>query len=262
MTSRWPATGLKSMPSAVDAVILCGGAGLRLRSVTGNAPKSLANIGGRPFLEILLSQLRRHGFQRVILAVGYQKDLIQEHFGDRAFGLELKYSIESAPLGTGGALRNAVDQIRSDTVLIMNGDSYTDGDLAAFVTDYRNAKADVSMLVVPADGRVDCGLVSLDSTAMVRGFKEKQSALGKQFVNAGIYMMPKHMLGGIQLGVQVSLEADLFPRWLAEGKYVRAFIHPGECIDIGTPERYQSAQLTLAGAEPAGDAAKPEGQRA
>ena len=88
------------MPSVPDAIVLCGGAGLRLRSVTGDAPKSLANIGGRPFLEILLSQLRRHGFQRVILAVGYQRDLIREHFGDGgAFGLAVNYSIEVGAAG-------------------------------------------------------------------------------------------------------------------------------------------------------------------
>lgn len=249
------------MPSAADAIILCGGAGLRLKSVTGNAPKSLANIAGRPFLEIMLSQLRRHGFQRVVLAVGYQKELIQEHFGDRALGLALKYSIESTPLGTGGALRKAVDLIESDTAVIMNGDSYTGADLAAFVGDYRNAKADVSMLVVPADGRVDCGLVSVDDTCKVLGFKEKQSPLGVQYVNAGIYAIAKHALGGIQPGIQISLESDIFPRWLANGKYLRAFIHPGECVDIGTPERYQRAQLTLANAEVSESLTKPGGQR-
>ncbi len=249
------------MPSAADVIILCGGAGLRLKSVTGSAPKSLANIVGRPFLEILLSQLRRHGFQRVILAVGYQKDLIREYFGDRALGVSLKYSIESAPLGTAGALRNAVDLIESETVVIMNGDSYTDADLVAFVTDYRNTKADVSMLVVPADGRVDCGLVSVDDNGKVLGFKEKQSALGTQYVNAGIYAMSKHALGKIQPDVQISLETDLFPRWLADGKHLRAFIHLGECVDIGTPERYQRAQLTLANAEVTESLAKLEGQR-
>jgi mannose-1-phosphate guanylyltransferase len=249
------------MPSAADAIILCGGAGLRLKSVTGSAPKSLANIAGRPFLEILLSQLRRHGFQRVILAVGYQKDLIQEHFGDRMFGLALKYSIESAPLGTGGALRNAVDLIESETIVIMNGDSYTGADLALFVADYRSTKADVSMLVVPADGRVDCGLVSVDDNGKVLGFKEKQSTLRTHYVNAGIYAMSKHALVRIQPGVQISLETDLFPRWLADGKYLRAFTHRGECVDIGTPERYQRAQLSLANAEVTESLAKPGGQR-
>ena len=248
------------MPNAADAIVLCGGAGLRLRSVTGNAPKSLANIGGRPFLEILFSQLRRHGFQRAILAVGFQNDLIRSHFGDRTQGLKLEYSIESEPLGTGGALRKAADHLESNDALIMNGDSYTDADLSAFTFDYRKAKADISMLVVPADGRVDCGLVSADAGGRVLGFSEKQVVTGKQFVNAGIYMATKHILCAVSPGVQVSLEKELFPRWLAEGKHLRAFVHSGECIDIGTPERYQSAQVSLANAEDGGIASAPRGR--
>jgi len=240
------------MPSAADTIVLCGGAGLRLRSVTGDAPKSLASIGGRPFLDILLSQLRRHGFQHVILAVGYQKELIRSHFDNRAHDMSLEYSIESTPLGTGGALRNAVDFVQSDSVLIMNGDSYTDADLSGFVDDYCEAKADLSVLVVPTDGRVDCGLVSVDPNGGVLGFKEKQSGTGKQYVNAGIYLAAKSILYGISSNVRVSLEEELFPRWLAEGKNIRAFHHSGTCIDIGTPERYLNAQETLANVETAG----------
>ena len=240
------------MPSAVDAIVLCGGAGLRLRSVTGDAPKSLASIGGRPFLDILLSQLRRHGFQHVILAVGYQRELIRSHFDNRAHDICLEYSIESTPLGTGGALRNAVDFVQSDSVLIMNGDSYTDADLSGFVADYCEAKADLSVLVVPTDGRVDCGLVSVDPGGGVLGFKEKQSATGTQYVNAGIYMVTKSILCEIPPNQRVSLEEELFPRLLAEGKNIRAFHHSGRCIDIGTPERYLNARETLANVEPGG----------
>jgi NDP-sugar pyrophosphorylase family protein len=245
------------MPSAVDAIVLCGGPGLRLRSVTGGTPKSLASIGGRPFLEILISQLRRHGFQRIILAVGYQKDVIRAHFGDGVGSLKLKYSIELSPLGTGGALRNAVDLIESDAALIMNGDSYTNADLAAFAEDYREAKADISILVVAADGRVDCGLVSVND-GRVGGFAEKQSASGTPYINAGIYMATKRILSDVPPGLQMSLETDLFPRWLADGKYLRAFIHPGMCVDIGTPERYQSAQVTLANVEGGGTLSEPQ----
>ena len=245
------------MPNAPDAIILCGGAGLRLRSVTGEAPKSLARIGKRPFLEILLSQLQRHRFHRVILAVGYHRDLIRSHFGDQAHGVKIFYSTESTPLGTGGALRNALGLIDSNAALIMNGDSYTDADLCSFSTEHQNTGADLSVLVVPADGRTDCGLVSVDDNGKVLGFKEKQSALDKQFVNAGIYMASKRILSEIPTGTPVSLEAELLPRWLAEGKQVRAFQHSGRCIDIGTPERYRNAQVTLATAEALGEREGP-----
>jgi len=250
------------MPSATDAIILCGGAGLRLRSVTGEAPKSLASIGGRPFLDILLSQLRRHGFQHVILAIGYQRDLIRSYFDNRAIDLSLEYSIETTPLGTGGALRNAVDFVKSESVLIMNGDSYTDADLSGFMADYRETRADLSALVVPTDGRVDCGLVSVDTSGRVLGFKEKQSTTGMQYVNAGIYVVAKRMLYEIPPNQRVSLEEELFPLLLAKGKNIRAFHHSGRCIDIGTPERYLNAQEALASVE-IGDALPgPEGRRA
>ncbi len=240
------------MLNAVDAIILCGGAGLRLRSVTGSAPKSLASIGSRPFLDILLSQLRRHAFQCVILAAGYQSNLIRSQFGTEAHGLAIRYSIESAPLGTGGAVRNALNLTEADALLILNGDSYTDADLPAFVADYLDARADISVLVVPDDGRTDCGLVSVNADGRVAGFREKQSAQGRQYVNAGVYVITKKLVAEIPSALSVSLETELFPRWLAEGKHIRAFCHPGRCVDIGTPERYRSAQVELAKAEVVG----------
>jgi NDP-sugar pyrophosphorylase family protein len=241
--------------------VLCGGAGTRLRSVTGDAPKSLASIGGRLFLDILLSQLRRHGFKRVILAVGFQRDLIRSHFDGQALDISLEYSIELTPLGTGGALRNAADLVESDSALVLNGDSYTDADLSGFVTEHCQKRTDVSVLVVPANGRADCGLVSMDANGRVLSFKEKESAIGKQYINAGIYMATKSVLYEIPPNMRVSLEEELFPRWLAEGKNVRAYFHEGRCIDIGTPERYLGAPETLANVETAGILYPHKGQR-
>jgi len=238
------------MPSVTDAIVLCGGAGTRLRSVTGDAPKSLATIGDRPFLDILINQLRRYGFERVILAVGYQRDLIQAYFESRIYNVSLVYSVESTPLGTGGALRNAADHIKSDAALIMNGDSYTDVDLRRFLAEHKKSGADLSVVVVPNDGRVDCGLVSADAGGRVLGFKEKLSATGIQYVNAGMYMADKKILYEVPSNQRFSLEEELFPRLLAARKNIRTFHHSGTCVDIGTPERYLQAQATLAQVEP------------
>jgi NDP-sugar pyrophosphorylase family protein len=232
-----------------DAVLLCGGAGLRLRSVTGNAPKAMASIGGRPFLELLLRQLERHGFSRVILAVGYQKEAIASYFGNRALGLKLEYSAESAPLGTGGALRNAAHLIESDIVVVMNGDTYTNTDLSRFVAEHSEAIADASVLVALADARDDCGAVLIDQNGRLTRFEEKQSRSHSKFVNAGIYILPRTILSSIPSGVQSSLERELLPRWLEEGKYIRAVRHMGTCTDIGTPERYHNAEVTLSTVE-------------
>jgi NDP-sugar pyrophosphorylase family protein len=237
------------MPNVPDAILLCGGAGLRLRSITGDGPKAMAPIAGRPFLELLLRQLRRNGFRKVILAVGYRRDLVRSAFGERAFDLSLEYSEELSPLGTGGALRNAVDLVESDAALIMNGDSYLDADLRRFEGTHRETKADASMIVVSTDGRDDCGLVSVGPEGNVVRFREKQNLPGPQFVNAGIYMVRRSMLREIPHGRQISLEEELLPEWLWNGKSIRAWVFEGKCIDIGTPERYRFAQDILANVE-------------
>ena len=235
------------MPS-VPAIVLCGGAGLRLRSLIGSVPKGMAEVAGRPFLEVLLQQLRRYGFERVILAVGYQKEVIQQYFGKRALGLELEYSPESFPLGTGGAIRNAADLVETDSVLIMNGDSYTDADLGQFVAVHREAQADASVILVPADGRGDCGSVRIDGNDKVVSFEEKKDRLEASdtwYVNAGIYMVSRPMIDEIPPGIEISLERELLPRWLLQGKCIQGFICMSGCLDIGTPERYRSARDIL-----------------
>ena len=243
-----------------DVIILCGGAGLRLRSVTGNSPKAMASIGGRPFLELLLRQLRRYGFKRVVLAVGYGQDVIRAHFGRRALGLTLTYSLETSPLGTGGALRNASDLIKSDSALVMNGDSYTDANLATFAANHREAKADISLVVISPDGRADCGSVWVSQDGNVEQFAEKQRLSGTPYFNAGVYMMSRSLILDILAGVPLSLEQDLFPRWLKEGRHFQAFVCSGMCIDIGTPDRYQSAQNVLGNIEMETGAPNCEGE--
>jgi NDP-sugar pyrophosphorylase family protein len=237
------------MPRTPDAVVLCGGMGLRLQSVIGEAPKGMAEVAGRPFLELLLRQLCRHGFQRAILAVGYQRDAIRMHFGDHAFGLEIVYSEETYPLGTGGALRNAVEHITSDSLLVLNGDSYTNVDLTHFLDHCRETAADAGVVVVPADGRSDCGFALLDGDGRMEGFNEKQAPVDASYVNAGIYLLSRQMLLDVPTVEAVSLERELLPRWLREGKKIKGFIYSGECVDIGTPERYTLAQSALADVE-------------
>ena len=150
------------MSRVPDVVILCGGAGVRLKSITGDSPKPMATIAGRPFLELLLGQLERYGFSRVILSAGYKHQVIREHFGEQAFGLELVYSVEESPLGTGGALAQAADDITTDVALIMNGDSYAAVDLSRLVEAHRKDDATDGTVVVMAETRSDAGSVLLD----------------------------------------------------------------------------------------------------
>src|ERR1700722_3708137 len=232
-----------------DAMILCGGAGLRLRSVTGNDPKSMAQIAGGPFLGMLLTQLHRYGFKRVILAVGYAGAAIQTYFGKRFGEMDVEYSNESSPLGTGGALGNAAQLIRSSSCLVMNGDSYTDVDLLNFAIAHDDSGAEISVVVVPVDERGDVGSVLIEADNNIIQFAEKARPNLAAHLNAGIYMMPAEMLRRIPYGLVISLERELFPQWIHEGRRVRAFIHSGTCVDRGTPERYQAAQEKLANVE-------------
>ena len=237
------------MRSLPDAIVLCGGAGLRLRSVTGDGPKSMASVAGRPFLELLLRQLRRYGFPHAIMAVGYRKEVIREHFGAEALGVRLTYAEELEPLGTGGAVQNASAFVTSDAALVMNGDSYTDVDLRALVEQYAASGADASMVVVPADGREDCGSVFAEAEGKLTAFSEKGRPAGAPYINAGIYLVSRALLETIPAGQQVSLERELLPRWLKENRKIRAFFARSSCVDIGTPERFQQAQEALATAE-------------
>jgi len=237
------------MPNMPDALILCGGAGLRLRSITGNAPKPMAEVAGRPFLDLLLRQLRRWGFERAILAVGYQKEVIRSHFGEQALGLRLTYSFESSPMGTGGALANAAGLVESESVLIMNGDSYTELDLPALFACYRESNVEACLVVVPADGRHDVGSVFVHAAGRVVGFEEKSIGTHAPYASAGIYVIERRLLYAIPSGRQVSLEREILPRWLQEGKRLKAFVCQGRCTDIGTPQRYREAQEILAQAE-------------
>ncbi len=237
------------MPSHPEVIVLCGGAGSRLRTVTGETPKGMANVAGRPFLELLLQQLKRQEFTRVILAVGYQSECIRSRFGDNISDLQLLYSTELRALGTAGAIRNAADLVMSDNVLVMNGDSYTNVDLRDVVSDYCESEADASVVVVSADDRTDCGFVRLDAARKVSSFDEKQPGSAVRYVNAGIYMLSSDLLRDIPPDHELSLEREVIPGWLKARKNLRGFIHSGICIDIGTPERYRSAQTLLAAVE-------------
>ena len=176
--------------------MLSGGFGLRLRGVIGETPKPMAQIAGRPFMELLLKQLKRHEFSRVILSVGYKQEIIREYFGDAAFGLELMYSIETSPLGTGGALRESAAHVRTETALVMNGDSYTNVDLTRLVRSHKRGDADVTVVVIP-ETRSDAGSVVLDRNGKVKTFAEKRVVPDSEYLSAGIYVLGKNLINAV-----------------------------------------------------------------
>lgn len=229
------------MPTAPDAAILCGGLGTRLRGALPGLPKAMAPVGGRPFLEQLVEALVAARVEHIVLCIGVGADAIRQHFMAGDWGAEIVFSEESSPLGTGGALGLARTQLRTDPVLVLNGDSTVAGlDFEAFFRFHQQHGAAGSLVVVPPDERTDTGTIRLDATGQVRHFAEKAAVAGASFQSAGIYLLGQRLLAMIPPAQPSSLERDLMPRWLEAGMY--GYVHAGQLMDIGTPERLARAQ--------------------
>lgn len=230
--------------SEVTAAILIGGLGTRLRSVVPDCPKVLAEVLGRPFLAFLLDQLTTTGIKRVVLCAGYKGDQVQATFGHSYGGLELLYSQEESPLGTGGAIRLAINQIGTDAVLVMNGDSYCRVDLKAFWAWHNKKNAAGSILLTEVLETERFGRVQVNSEGVVVGFDEKGKRKGKSWINAGVYFLGQDFLLSIPTNREISLEREIFPLWVGQRLY--GYQSTGHFLDIGTPEDYAAAEQFFA----------------
>ncbi|MGI8890893.1 MAG: nucleotidyltransferase family protein [Chthoniobacterales bacterium] len=225
------------------AVVLCGGLGTRLRSVVSDRPKSMALIGDVPFLQLLLQNLKDQGVREAILGTGYRAEQIEDFFqSGKELGLQIHYSREEKPLGTGGALKLA-EELLSDPVLVLNGDSYVEWSLPAMRDCCREREADIVMVLqeVPDVGRY--GSVTMDHGGRVSEFVEKGSRGGAGLINAGIYLLRKEIVTQLSAGSAISLERDVFPKFL--GKKFYGVVARGTFIDIGIPADLERAQMVL-----------------
>src|SRR4030042_2491599 len=204
---------------AVTGVILAGGEGTRLKAVVPDRPKVLAPVRGRPFITYLLEQLAKAGLKEVVLCTGYQAEMIEAELGERYKSLNLRYSREDEPLGTGGALRLALPHCSSDPILAMNGDSFLDADLVAFWSWFSEKGLDAALLLTEGAGTRRYGRVQVREDGLILGFEEKGGASGPGWINAGIYLLRKHVLAAIPLGRPYSLESELFPPLAGKNLY-------------------------------------------
>ena len=230
--------------ATTEAIVLAGGRGTRLRSVVSDRPKVLAEVLGRPFLSYLLDLLRDAGVRHTVLSVGYMAEMIEQSIGSRHGSMEISYSHEDQPLGTGGGARLAAPCVQSDPVLVLNGDSYCHLSLPALVQFHheRSACGTLAVLEIPDASRY--GLVRLGGGHKVEGFDEKVS--GKPgFINAGVYLLSSALLRSIPTGRLVSLEREMFPAWVEAG--LSAFVCQGPFLDVGTPESYARAERFFSG---------------
>jgi len=226
-----------------DVVILCGGEGTRLRAVIGDTPKALVKVNGRTVLDILIDGFTRAGFGRAILCVGHGRERIEEHFA-RGTAHNVVFSEEDAPLGTGGALKNANALIQSETFLVTNGDSFCFMDFAKLLVFHNACGAVATMALTRVKDKHDYGSVTLGKKNEIESFAEKGAASGSSgLVNTGLYLMRKDVFSRMPDKRAFSLEVDVFPKMTRPtGGGLYGYITEGQFVDIGTPERLRAAQ--------------------
>jgi NDP-sugar pyrophosphorylase family protein len=229
----------------MDVVILCGGFGKRLRSLVQDRPKSLVEINGRVFLDILIEYVQQFGFRRFILCIGYLKTMIKEHFRSKKNNLEIIFSEEKQLLGTGGAIKNAELLIKSSPFLVMNGDSLCTINLHEFINFHTSKQSTLSLVLTKTKAKTaEYGTAILNNTSAIVSFNEKSKfQTDPCLVNAGIYLMEKIILSQIPQNKNYSLEYDLFPKMTKQKFY--GYATDEILIDIGSPYHYKAVQKIL-----------------
>ena len=237
----------------MQAIILCGGQGTRLRSVIGEKQKTMVRVNDEPFLVKILNYLKTYKVTKVIFATGYKSEEVREYFGEKYFfGVEIDYSEEKKALGTGGAIRYALSKIKCDDVLVLNGDTIFRADLYKLNDNFKKLNADMSIACKSVDDKSRYGTIKISTSneknvfakgeGVIISFEEKVEKINSTdekenlYINGGIYLMKKSLIESIEENTKLSLEKDLIPKWLNENKIIGGIVSDESFIDIGTPE--------------------------
>jgi mannose-1-phosphate guanylyltransferase len=230
----------------VQALVLAGGEGTRLRPLTYTTPKPVLPLAGRPFLSFMLEWARLHGVDEVILSCGFMSHDVRRVLGDIYDGMRLRYVVEEEPLGTAGPVRLAFDQgVLEERLFVLNGDVLTDVDLTAELAQHERTGARVTLALYAVEDTSSYGVVPTDEEGRVEAFLEKTADdAPTDRINAGAYVVERSIVEErIPAGKAVSFEREVFPRLVGEGLY--GYPAAGYWIDIGTPERYLEATWDL-----------------
>ena len=220
----------------MDAIFLAGGKGTRLQSVVSDRPKPLADINGKPFLYYLLVYfLKFNLIDKIILSIGYKKEMISDYFGSSFQGIPIEYSLEEEPLGTGGAILNSFKYSDSNDIIVFNGDSFFELDLNQFVNQSRKKGRPFSIALCEMQNFDRYGSVDFDENYITK-FQEKKF-MTKGFINTGIYLLEKNIFNSYQLGSVFSIESDFLQNFTKEIG-ISYYIQKGFFVDIGVPEDY------------------------
>lgn len=225
----------------MKAVIMAGGEGRRLKSITGDLPKPMVPLLGRPMMEHILLLLRRHGFDEVCAAVKYRAEDIISYFGDgSALGIQLEYRVEREALGTAGGVKNCADFYGNDDFLVISGDAACDFDLARLMRAHRESGAGVTIALCRNAEPLRYGLAVTDPTGRIRSFIEKPlwPRVVTDFVNTGIYAVSPRVMELVPAGRAFDFGKELFPLLLRRGELIRGEVMDGYWCDVGTPLSY------------------------
>ena len=233
-------------PAEVDAVVLVGGQGTRLRPLTLSAPKPMLPTAGLPFLTHLLSRIADAGIEHVVLGTSYKAGVFEAEFGDGSkLGLQIDYVVEDEPLGTGGGIANVTGKLRHDTALVFNGDVLSGADLGALLSTHETNDADVTLHLVRVGDPRAFGCVPTDSEGVVTAFLEKTQDPPTDQINAGCYVFKREVIDQIPKGRALSVEREVFPQLLAEGRKVCGYVDATYWRDMGTPDDFVRGSADL-----------------
>ncbi|MBT9778390.1 NTP transferase domain-containing protein [Clostridium sp. MCC353] len=221
----------------MQAILLAGGLGTRLQSVVNDRPKPMALIQEKPFMEYVIHELGKHGITDIIFAVGYKGSMVEEHFKDGSgFNIKVSYAYEEELLGTAGAIKNAGKFVSEDRFFVLNADTFYQIDYSRIMQLQQEENLDMALVLrkVPDVSRYGEALLK---GGMLTAFNEKTTEPRPGTINGGIYLMKRELLSEIP-GGKVSLENEMIPKWLKEGKRLGGIVNDGYFIDIGVPADY------------------------
>ncbi len=232
----------------MQAVILVGGLGTRLRPLSINTPKSMMPVANMPFIEYVIRHLQQHGIKGIILAISHLAEPIKKYIGNgNRFGVCINYTIEDTALGTAGAVKNAEQYLDYKSFVVLNGDIFTDLDLSAMISLHRKRRAKITIALTPVVDPTHYGLIETGAKHRVIRFLEKPSReqITTNMINAGTYIMETDVLNSIPKRKMFSFEREVFPPLLQKGEPIYAFTSSSYWMDIGTPQNYHQLNRDL-----------------
>ncbi len=238
---------MKLDQSNIQAIILVGGKGTRLKNLISDRPKPMAEVMGKPFLEWIIVALRKQGIHKIILAVSHLKEIIKDYFQDGALlNVNISYSEELSPLNTGGAILHALEKVNGNHFFVLNGDSYCAWDLHSLVEKQKTSKSLVTLSLIRKSNVERYGTVVIDKKGEVLCFKEKVENPKKGgWINSGIYFFDKDCFTLSPFRGNFSLEKDFLPFWVRKNRVYSVINNTNIFLDIGIPDDYLKAEKLL-----------------